>query len=179
MLRYYLVETTLLIRFGERLGSGLNGIVQVWGAVYCTLPTISEKTDADRTILILPTNGQKPDAVALREFYDEVDIQDAEDEHTIKQEREESHTGDKEMGENNVTENVTENRLLLILEEMKKNTSITTTDLARILHVTRRTIHRDIDLLKQQGLLTRIGPDKGGNWKVIEENMQATAVDFY
>ena len=49
---------------------------------------------------------------------------------------------------------------------MKKDSSITTTDLARILHVTRRTIHRDIDLLKQQGLLTRIGPDKGGRWKV-------------
>ncbi|MDY6326664.1 MAG: ATP-binding protein [Bacteroidales bacterium] len=69
-----------------------------------------------------------------------------------------------------VTENVTENRLLLIIEEMKKNTSITTTDLARIFHVTRRTIHRDIDLLKQQGLLTRIGPDKGGYWHVNENN---------
>lgn len=68
----------------------------------------------------------------------------------------------------NVTENVTENRLLLILEEMKKNTSITTTDLAQIFHVTRRTIHRDIDLLKQKGRLTRIGPDKGGHWQVNE-----------
>ena len=77
-------------------------------------------------------------------------------------------TTEKDKKNENVTENVTENRLLLILEEMKKNTSITTTDLARILHVTRRTIHRDIDLLKQQGHLTRIGPDKGGYWQVNE-----------
>lgn len=82
---------------------------------------------------------------------------------------------DRQLGdssEKNVTGNVTGNRLLLIIEEMKKNTSITTTDLARIFHVTRRTIHRDIDLLKQQGLLTRIGPDKGGCWQVNEQKEQ-------
>ncbi len=75
---------------------------------------------------------------------------------------------EKDKKNDNVTDNVTENRLLLILEEMKKNTSITTTDLAQIFHVTRRTIHRDIDLLKQKGRLTRIGPDKGGHWQVNE-----------
>jgi ATP-dependent DNA helicase RecG len=43
------------------------------------------------------------------------------------------------------------------------------TELAEQLNVTRRTIHRDIDKLKQKGLIERIGPDKGGYWKVIQK----------
>ncbi len=30
------------------------------------------------------------------------------------------------------------------------------------------TIHRNIEKLKQQGFLTRTGPDKGGWWRVEE-----------
>ncbi len=70
---------------------------------------------------------------------------------------------------NNVTENVTENRLNFILEAIVKNNRITTTLLAKNINVSRMTIARDIETLKQQGKLQRIGPDKGGYWQVIQE----------
>ena len=68
----------------------------------------------------------------------------------------------------NVTENVTEDRLFYILNAIKKDDKITITELAKMLGVTIMTIRRDMDKLKQKGLITRIGPDKGGYWQVIE-----------
>lgn len=66
----------------------------------------------------------------------------------------------------NVTENVTENRLANILNLMGKNKEITSSELSKILNVTRRTIARDIEELKNKNLIERIGPDKGGHWEV-------------
>ncbi len=69
----------------------------------------------------------------------------------------------------NVTENVTENsknRDEKILNLMIKNKNISLTGLSKELSVTRMTIARDIEKLKAKGLIERIGPDKGGYWKV-------------
>ncbi|MCD6179130.1 MAG: winged helix-turn-helix transcriptional regulator [Bacteroidales bacterium] len=66
----------------------------------------------------------------------------------------------------NVTENVTEN---IILKEIENNNKITTNELAKRLNLTRRTIARYISNLKEQDVLKRIGPDKGGYWKIIND----------
>ena len=57
------------IRFGERAGSGLNGILYVWKKVYHTDPEIFVKEEYDRTFLKLPTLGNEPDVEAMAEFY--------------------------------------------------------------------------------------------------------------
>ncbi|MBQ6275418.1 MAG: HTH domain-containing protein [Bacteroidales bacterium] len=76
----------------------------------------------------------------------------------------------------NVTENVTEGgtdisaaekRRSEILRLMKLDSKITTDYLANILYVSRRTIARDIDLLRSQNKLKRDGDDFGGNWVVL------------
>lgn len=64
------------------------------------------------------------------------------------------------------TENVTENRVSKILEMIKENPGISTTELAARLSVSKMTILRDIEILKSTGRITRIGPSKGGYWKV-------------
>ena len=51
---------------------------------------------------------------------------------------------------------------------MKLNPKVTTENLANILHVSRMTISRDINLLRTNGKLTRDGDDFGGKWIVIE-----------
>ena len=68
----------------------------------------------------------------------------------------------------NVTENVTENRIIVILNEINLNNKISIDQLAKILKVTRRTIIRDLELMKKQNVIKRIGPDKGGHWEVNE-----------
>ena len=64
-----LLKMFSFIRFGERAGSGLNGIVYVWKRVYHTNPEIFVKEEYDRTFLKLPTMGNEPDVEAMAEFY--------------------------------------------------------------------------------------------------------------
>ena len=73
----------------------------------------------------------------------------------------------------NVTENVTEKstakkRRDEMLRLMKLDKKITTDNLANILHVSRRTIARDIYLLRSQNRLMREGGDYDSSWIVIE-----------
>jgi ATP-dependent DNA helicase RecG len=69
----------------------------------------------------------------------------------------------------NVTENVTEKRRLQVVEFMHKNPSITTEQLAKMLKVSKRTIIRDIEKLKNNNQIEYIGPAKGGHWKIIKK----------
>ena len=65
-------------------------------------------------------------------------------------------------------ENVTENRVELILNLIMKNEAITTNEIARTLSVTRRAVAPDMEWLKEKGWLKRIGADKGGRWEIAE-----------
>jgi predicted transcriptional regulator len=40
--------------------------------------------------------------------------------------------------------------------------------LAALMHKSESAIHRAIRILRDSGLLERVGPDRGGRWKVIE-----------
>ena len=70
----------------------------------------------------------------------------------------------------NVPENVPENPKREILELLRDNPKMTMTGLAKKYSVDIKTIKRDIESLKQKGLLVRVGPDKGGHWEVVEKN---------
>ncbi len=67
----------------------------------------------------------------------------------------------------NVTENVTEKRQLNILELIRDNPQITTNEMAELLNITKRTVLRDIEKLKQKKLLIYKGSAKKGYWKII------------
>lgn len=64
--------------------------------------------------------------------------------------------------------NVTVNRLELILKGIKNNPTISFDELSEQLHVARITIYRDIEKLKNKGIIKRIGPDKGGYWEIVK-----------
>jgi len=44
----------------------------------------------------------------------------------------------------------------------------TTSSLAQKAGVSRRTIARDMEVLKEKGYVVRIGPDNGGHWKRLK-----------
>ena len=71
-----LLKMFSFIRFGERAGSGLNGIVYVWEKVFHTAPEIFVKHEYDRTFLKLPTLGKEPDMEAMAEFYPDEEASD-------------------------------------------------------------------------------------------------------
>lgn len=65
-----LLKMFSLIRFGERAGSGLNGILYVWNKVFQVNAKIEEKENIDRTILTLPFEGHEQDVKAMIQMYD-------------------------------------------------------------------------------------------------------------
>jgi ATP-dependent DNA helicase RecG len=71
-----------------------------------------------------------------------------------------------------VTDNVTDvtdndtNRIKRILNIVTINNKITVSEIAKYMNVTRRTILRDIEKLKRENLLERIGSEKNGYWRI-------------
>ena len=54
-----------------------------------------------------------------------------------------------------------------IIDLIKEDPYISTSKMAEIIGVDRRNIARNIKKLQEQGVVRRVGPDKGGFWEVI------------
>ena len=67
------------------------------------------------------------------------------------------------------TQKSTQKSTQKILELIKENPKVTTQEMADTLGIIRRTVTKHIKNLREQGVIKRIGPDKGGHWEVIEE----------
>ena len=69
-----------------------------------------------------------------------------------------------------VVENVAENKKNVvenILARISKNSTISTKELAAMCSLSERQVQRIMTKLKEQGVIRRIGPDKGGRWEII------------
>lgn len=55
-----------------------------------------------------------------------------------------------------------------IVNLMRADPNITIADLVRNVGITDRAIKKQIENLKVQGRIRRVGPDKGGHWEVVE-----------
>ena len=69
-----------------------------------------------------------------------------------------------------VVENVVENKgnvVENILASISKNSNISTKELAAMCSLSERQVQRIMAKLKKQGVIRRIGPDKGGHWEVL------------
>lgn len=55
-----------------------------------------------------------------------------------------------------------------ILEAIKGNEKITAKEIAESIGLSLRAVEKQLAKLKQDGVLNRIGPDKGGHWKILE-----------
>ena len=70
--------------------------------------------------------------------------------------------------ENNVRENKVDTRRNSIIELLLADGVITMSDLAKALNVSIKTIQRDLDELRNQKRIERIGSDTSGYWKVLD-----------
>lgn len=76
---------------------------------------------------------------------------------------------DEVVGTDDVTDgNTAEKRLAELLHLMRLTPKNTMDKLVNILHVSRMTISRDINLLRANGKLKREDDDRSGRWFVIE-----------
>jgi len=56
-----------------------------------------------------------------------------------------------------------------ILFYIKQNPQITIAEMCNLIGLSDKGLRKKLDKLKQQGLITRVGPDKGGHWEVTEK----------
>ena len=68
-----------------------------------------------------------------------------------------------------VNEKVNE-RQKLIISAIFENPYITQSELAKTLGISVVHVNKNMKKLQEQGIIHRIGPDKGGHWEVIEQN---------
>ena len=52
---------------------------------------------------------------------------------------------------------------------MKEHPKITQSELAESLQISVKAVEKHIKNLREQGIIRRVGPDKGGHWEVIEQ----------
>ena len=69
----------------------------------------------------------------------------------------------------NVGDIVGDSRLMKVLNLIMRNNQISAKQIAIQLSVTDRTIERDIEKLKKQGMLLRIGNEKIGHWEILPQ----------
>ena len=89
---------------------------------------------------------------------------------TVNDERVDVNVTEKVDATENVTENVTDasqKTSQKIIDLIKEDPYISTSKMAEIISVDRRNIARNIKKLQEQGVVRRVGPDKGGFWEVI------------
>lgn len=67
-----------------------------------------------------------------------------------------------------LSEKKTEKTSEKILRLIGENPKVTIADLARLTGLTTRSVERNLKSLQAQGLLRRVGPDKGGHWELVE-----------
>lgn len=66
------------------------------------------------------------------------------------------------------TEKIMEKIREKIVETIKNNSTITSKELATLTEFTAKGIEWHLKKLQSQGIIRRVGPDKGGHWEIIE-----------
>ena len=66
-----------------------------------------------------------------------------------------------------VPENVPDSRRMKVLRAIAANPYIAVAELAEQFQVTGKTIKRDLNALKADGKIQRVGPERGGHWEVL------------
>lgn len=187
-----MMKMLAMVKYGERAGSGLQGIFKTWQSVYHCVPKLEVTTSGgvDRTTLILGFEGHQPDIEAMKLLYDNPDelIEvDSTQESTQENEQKgntivcEPINSTQEIAsitqENlNSTQEITNDtqeiksnreRLISLLHE---NPYLTLAEIAKIIGLTRDGVKKIADKLRAEGILSREGSTKAGKWIVKLED---------
>lgn len=74
-----------------------------------------------------------------------------------------------------VTDKVT-GKSRIIIDHFKTNPKTTIPELMQVLSMSDAGVRKILRLMKKDGFIRRVGPNKGGHWEVVEENLRRTAV---
>lgn len=201
-----MMKMLAMVKYGERAGSGLQGIFKTWRSVYHCAPKLETTTSGgvDRTTLTLGFEGHQPDIEAMKLLYDQPDelieadsTQESKGEKgsTLKDSPEsiqefikntqETKNGTQETKNGTLeTKNSTQETIGITVEStqetdlsnrerlillLRKNPHLTLAEVAGVIGLTRDGVKKIADKLRTEGVLSRKGSTKAGEWVVNEE----------
>ncbi len=190
-----MMKMLAMVKYGERAGSGLQGIFKTWQSIYHCSPKLEVTTSGgvDRTTLTLGFEGHQPDIEAMKLLYDNpdelievgstqengqkvsIDVSDSVN-HTqeITNYTQENNMSTRENnGSTRENDRSTQEirssreRLISLLHE---NPYLTLAEIAEIIGLTRDGVKKIADKLRAEGILSREGSTKAGKWIVKIED---------
>lgn len=177
-----MMKILAMVKYGERAGSGLQGIFKTWQSVYHCTPKLEVTTSGgvDRTTLTLGFEGHQPDIEAMKLLYDNPDeLIEVSDTPKSKGENQDVLQNVPQNGEsvlqnvpqNNINvlqneEDVPQNESLDIKKEIVKlineDLQITREHIAKELNISSKTVGRYLSKLG----ISWEGHPKTGHWKL-------------
>lgn len=183
-----MMKMLAMVEYGERAGSGLQGIFKTWQSVYHCAPKLEVTTSGgvDRTTLTLGFEGHQPDIEAMKLLYGNPDelieagdipesslqingesIQERKSIQEITlQAYDSTHESIQEI--KSIEESIQEiksnrDKVLYILS---RKSSMTLDEVAKIIGLSRIGVQKIASKLQAEGILSRKGSTKAGEWVV-------------
>ncbi|MGB0879288.1 MAG: RNA-binding domain-containing protein [Polaribacter sp.] len=157
-----------LVGIGERAGSGISSINYIFAEYNLQVPEFKETFNPSRTHLKLSWNKVQKSSVENSEKFGRNEKSSVENSEKFGRNEKSSVESSEKFGRNEKSSVKTEYR---ILEILKKNQKITIPKLSKELNISTRAIEKQLEKLKTQKRLERIGATKGGYWKIIKEKV--------
>lgn len=185
-----MMKMLAMVEYGERAGSGLQGIFKTWQSVYHCAPKLEVTTSGgvDRTTLTLGFEGHQPDIEAMKLLYgnpdDLIKVGDtpeskgemcgglknsSESDGENDSVHQKSNKGSLEdtltslLSSPEFTRSSSDQKVLILLES---DSRLTLDRIAGFLNMTKRGVQKITNRLQQTGLLSRKGSTKAGEWIV-------------
>ena len=134
-----------MIGFGENVGSGFPKIIAAWKETNWGDPQLLNKLDVDEVELVLPVPSTKATSDTAPANAPVNAPANAPANASVKLSKTQ----------------------IAIVKAIINNNHVTYDDLKTILGVDRSTITRNIAVLKEKGVIRRVGEDKNGYWEVL------------
>ena len=139
-----------MIGIGERAGSGIPDIYQVWENEGWPMPVVEESYNPDRTRLSLEFSKKQAKKTS------ELEKEPKRSQKGAEKEPKRSQKGAERKRE--------------ILELIKANPTITQTEIMKELDLTRKQVQKDMNELKEMHIIEREGTNRSGRWIIVKSD---------
>lgn len=186
-----MMKMLAMVKYGERAGSGLQGIFKTWQSVYHCAPKLEVTTSSgiDRTTLTLGFEGHQPDIDAMKFLYDNpeelIEISDTTESKGVSKgvSKGEANNITKNTGqskgqsngeginvETNPLHSKGESNRIRVIRLLSDNGNLTLPEVADKLQLSLGGVEKIVRQLKKEGILSREGSTKAGKWIVKLED---------
>lgn len=178
-----MMKMLAMVKYGERAGSGLQGIFKTWQSVYHCAPKLEVTTSGgvDRTTLTLGFEGHQPDIEAMKLLYDNPDelIEVSDTPKSNGESKGETNYITKNTGQSkgegisvepNPLHSKGESNRIRVIRLLSDNGNLTLPEIADKLQLSLGGVEKIVRQLKKEGILSREGSTKAGKWIVKLED---------